>query len=88
MRFRFHDRPYNKYDKACVAGGLAANSQAIPNSPIQTPSDEPFAAPGGYSLVYDGTYTTFRPEDFGIYFFSKKLIMLSQILSFQTCGVS
>ena len=61
QRMRFHGRPWNKYDEACIDGAMGAFNQNTPQQMIQPESEEGAYTHSWSPPIYDGQYTTYEP---------------------------
>lgn len=61
QRMRFHERPWNKYDEACIDGAMGAFNQNTSQIMVQPESDESAYTYTWTPPVYDGQYTTYEP---------------------------
>jgi hypothetical protein len=61
QRMRFHERPWNKYDEACIDGAMGAFNQNTPQKIVQPESDESAYTYTWTPPIYDGQYTTYEP---------------------------
>ena len=55
---RRHDRPFNKYDEACIDGALGSFNQNLPPAPVSPDSNETGVSASG--LTFSGGITAFK----------------------------